>query len=56
MEWIYTQTKVSGQVSLELALIMIKKERTRKFAFLQFQKQLVWANLIVFMDVWVPDR
>jgi hypothetical protein len=27
MELIYTQTKVSGQGSLELALIMKKKER-----------------------------
>jgi hypothetical protein len=29
-EWIYTQTRVSDQVSLELALLMKKKkERTR---------------------------
>ena len=27
MEWIYTQTKMSGQGSLEFALIMKKKER-----------------------------
>jgi hypothetical protein len=27
MEWIYTRTKVSGQVSLELALKERKKER-----------------------------
>jgi hypothetical protein len=34
MEWIYTQAKVSGQGSLELALIMKKKkERMRNGYF-----------------------
>ena len=32
MEWIYTQTKVSGQGSLELAL----EEKTRRLRFLYF--------------------
>ena len=35
MEWIYTRTKVSGQGSLELALIMKKKDGQNVF-FLQF--------------------
>ena len=30
MEWIYTQAKVSGQGSLELALIMEKKKERKK--------------------------
>jgi hypothetical protein len=30
MEWIYTQTKVSGQGSLELALDNRKKERKKE--------------------------
>ena len=30
MEWIYTQTKTSDQGSLELALIMKKKERKKE--------------------------
>ena len=34
MEWIYTQTKVSGQDSLELALENRKKERLTKWPFL----------------------
>jgi hypothetical protein len=29
MEWIYTQTKVSGQGSLELALVNRKKKKER---------------------------
>jgi hypothetical protein len=31
IEWIYTQTKVSGQGSVELALEMKKKERQMHF-------------------------
>ena len=34
MEWIYTQTKMSDQGSLELALIMKKKERMTNCYFL----------------------
>ena len=30
MEWIYTQAKVSGQGSLELALVMKKKKERKK--------------------------
>ena len=30
MEWIYTRTKASGPDSLELALIMKKKERKKE--------------------------
>ena len=30
IEWIYTRTKASGPDSLELALILKKKERTKK--------------------------
>ena len=33
MEWIYTQTKMSGQGSLESALEMRKKERKKKENF-----------------------
>ena len=35
MEWIYTQTKMSDQGSVELALIMKKKERLRKWLFFE---------------------
>jgi hypothetical protein len=35
MEWIYTRTKVSGQISLELAPLMKKKERLIESAIFQ---------------------
>ena len=37
MEWIYTQTKMSDQGSVELALIMKKKERRQMAIFLNFR-------------------
>ena len=57
MEWIYTQTKVSSQGSLEFALENRKKERNldKNALFYNF-KQLVQAYLIVSMDVWGLDR
>jgi hypothetical protein len=30
MEWIYTRTRVSGQISLELASLMKKKKERKK--------------------------
>ena len=53
IEWIYTRTKVSGQESHELALIMKKKETRidKMHFFYNFKKQLVQAYLIVSMDV-----
>ena len=47
------RTKVSGPESLELALVMKKKERmTIGYFFIQ----LVQAYLIISMDVWGFDR
>ena len=47
------RTKVSGPESLELALVMKKKERmTIGYFFIQ----LVQAYLIISMDVWGLDR
>ena len=52
MESIYTQTKVSGQGSLELALIIKKKERKkeRKIDNWLFFKHLVLTCTIVLMN------
>ena len=51
MEWIYTQTKTSDQGSLELALIMKKKERKKeRLTNGLFFKHLVLACIIVLMN------
>ena len=52
MESIYTQTKVSGQGSLELALIIKKKERKkeRKNEKWLFFKHLVLTYTIVLIN------
>ena len=48
MEWIYTQTKMNDQGSVELALIMKKKERKNdKWLFFE---HLVLACTIVLMN------
>ena len=47
------RTKVSGPESLELALVMKKKER---LTIGYFFTQLVQVYLIVSMDVWGLDR
>ena len=49
MEWIYTQTKMSDQGSLELALIMKKKEERKNEKWLFFE-HLVLACTIVLMN------
>ena len=48
------RTKMSGPESLELALVMKKKERKNDNWL--FFTQLVQAYLIVSMDVWGLDR
>ena len=51
MEWIYTRTKASGPDSLELALIMKKKERKKeRMTNGLFFKHLVLACTIVLMN------
>ena len=55
MEWIYTQTKVSGEGSLELALEK-KKTRLGFLHFYDFFIQLVQTYLIVSMDGLGLDR
>ena len=47
MEWIYTPTKISDQGSVELALIMKKKERMTNGYFFE---HLVLACTIVLMN------
>ena len=47
MEWIYTQTKISDQGSIELALIMKKKGRLTNGLFFEY---LVLACTIVLMN------
>ena len=52
IEWIYTRTKASGPDSLELALIMKKKERKKEERMRNglFFKYLVLACTIVLMN------
>ena len=55
MEWIYTRTKASGPDSLELALIMKKKEKKKerkkeRMTNGLFFKHLVLACTIVLMN------
>ena len=54
IEWIYTQTKMRNQGSLELALEMKKKER--KIDKWLFFKHLVLACTIVLMNDLGLDR
>ena len=58
MEWIYTRNKASGPDSLELALIMKKKERKKKERMTNglFFKHLVLACTIVLMNDLGLDR
>ena len=50
MEWIYTQTKMSDQGNVELALIMKKKERKKEMTNCYFFEHLVLACTIVLMN------
>ena len=50
MAWIYTQTKVSDQGSLELALIMKKKRKKETLTNGYFFEHLVLAYTIELMD------
>ena len=52
MEWIYVQTKTSDQGSVELALIMKKKERKKEERLTNglFFERLVLACTIVLMN------
>ena len=49
MEWIYTQTKMSDQGSLELALIMKKKERMTSGYF--FEHQVLACTTVLMNDL-----
>jgi hypothetical protein len=51
MEWIYTQTKASGQGSLHLALEAGNEKERTICTFFTTTKQLVQAYLIVSLDV-----
>ena len=42
MEWIYTQTKMSNQGSLELVLIMKKKERKKELELIEQIPRVPW--------------
>ena len=52
VEWIYTQTKMRGQGSLELVLIMKKKERKKEERMRNglYFKHLILACTIVLMN------
>jgi hypothetical protein len=56
MEWIYTQTKVSGQGSLELTLKNRKKKERKKIDNWLFFKYLVLTSTIFLMNDLGLDR